>query len=154
MAENRPRTLSSVLYLNSTKEDSEGRDVAYECKVFNITMLSLSLCVLTVTAITCCVSYINRWRHHKQACKYERAVAYDLGEEPVNLKVMQRSQSLRNPLPLESFGKDDSSIYYICTNPLPVGCHDDDVDFSRTHTTLTDPKDDIMLDPPTFYMQL
>lgn len=29
MAENRPRTLSSVLYLNSTKEDSEGRDVAY-----------------------------------------------------------------------------------------------------------------------------
>ncbi|KAF5894400.1 uncharacterized protein DAT39_015894, partial [Clarias magur] len=61
MAENMPGPLSSVLYRNSTEEDRESRDVVYECKVFNITMLSLSLCVLTVTAITCCVSHLNRW---------------------------------------------------------------------------------------------
>ncbi|KAB5526155.1 hypothetical protein PHYPO_G00148480 [Pangasianodon hypophthalmus] len=154
-------TLSSALYLNSTNKDSESRDVVYECKVFNISMLALSVCILTVTAIACCVSYLNRCRHRKRAGEYESAVACDLEEEPVNLKVVQRSQSLHNPLPLirspESFRKDDSSIYYIYANPLPVGCHDDDDDVVHPrHTTLppTDPKDGIILDPPSFYMQL
>lgn len=82
-------------------------------------------------------------------CKYESTVAYDLEEEPVKLKVMQRSHSLHKPLPrfqpAESFRKDDSSIYYIYTNPLPVGRHDED---SAVY------QDGIVLDPPTFYMQL
>ncbi|XP_047007428.2 uncharacterized protein si:dkey-246e1.3 [Ictalurus punctatus] len=157
----RPRTLrSSALYLNSTNGDGESRDVVYECKVYNISMLSLSVCVLTVTAVVCCVSYLSRWRHRKRAREYESAVDCNLEEEQGNLKVMQRSQSLRKALPgfqpAKSFRKDDSSIYYIYTNPLPVGRHDEDDDVEATHTTLTvnDPKSSIILDPPIFYLQL
>ncbi|KAK3528087.1 hypothetical protein QTP86_023687 [Hemibagrus guttatus] len=138
------------------------RRQSIQFKVFNISMLSLSACVLTVTAIACCISYINRWRHRKRACEYESAVACDLHEESVNLKDVWKSQSLRKSLPvlrrLESFRKYESNIYYIYTTPLPVRYHDNDDsdnDVRPTHTTptLTDPRDGIILDPPTFQLQ-
>lgn len=82
-------------------------------------------------------------------------------EEPVYLKVVQRSRSLHKSLPLfrppEPFRKDDSNIYYIHTSLLPVGRDDDDaVDPKCTMLTLNDPMmtDGMVLDPPTFYMQL
>ncbi|KAG7315467.1 hypothetical protein KOW79_021555 [Hemibagrus wyckioides] len=159
----RLRTLSSVLHLNNTYEENDSRNIAYEFRVFNISMLSLSACVLTVTAIACCVSYVNRWRRWKRVREYESAVACDLDEESVNLKDVQKSQSLHKSLPvlrrLESFRKDKSNIYYIYTTPLPVRCHDyhdADNNVRPTHTTptLTDPRDGIILDPPTFYMRL
>lgn len=62
-------------------------------------------------------------------------------EEPVYLKVMQRSRSLRKSLPLfrppEPFRKDDSNIY-IHTSLLPVR-HDDGP--KCTMLTLNDPAD-------------
>lgn len=87
-------------------------------------------------------------------------MACDLDEESVNLKNMQKSQSLRKSLPLlqrlESFRKDKSNIYYIYTTPLPVRYHDNHDADNDAHTTLTltDPRDGIILDPPTFYMRL
>lgn len=104
--------------------------------------------------------YLIICRHRKRAREYESAVDCNLEAEQGNLKVMQRSQSLRKALPVfqaaKSFRKDDSSIYYIYTNPLPVGRHDEDDDVEATHTTLTvnDPKSSIILDPPIFYLQL
>ncbi|KAF7688294.1 uncharacterized protein si:dkey-246e1.3 [Silurus meridionalis] len=154
------RTPSSAVYPNNTDGDGISRDVVYECKVFNISILAVSVCVLTVTAVMCCVSYVKRWRQRKRACEYESDVACDLQEGlQVNLKAVQRSQSLCNLRSLfrqESLRKDDSSIYCIYTNPLPV-TEDGEEDFTNTTDatrTLNDPKDAIVLDPLTFVMQL
>ncbi|KAI5627648.1 hypothetical protein C0J50_8514 [Silurus asotus] len=60
----------------------------------------------------------------------------------------------------ESLRKDDSSIYCIFTNPLPVtedGEEEEEEDFKNTTDatrTLNDPKDGIVLDPLNFFMQL
>lgn len=63
--------------------------------------------------------------------------------------------------------KDNSKIYYIYSNPLPVGLKEDEEERSKTReepATLslplsiqeyaTDPRSGIVLDPPVFYMQL
>ncbi|XP_040927376.1 uncharacterized protein si:dkey-246e1.3 isoform X4 [Betta splendens] len=103
-------------------------------RVFNITLIALSLCVLTITglyAITVCYS-----RTRKQEA-----------------------------------AKDNSRIYYIYSNPLPVGLKEEEeqrrqkaAQDSEEQAALSltpslqeyarDPNSGVTLDPPVFYMQL
>ncbi|XP_062845629.1 uncharacterized protein si:dkey-246e1.3 [Trichomycterus rosablanca] len=141
--------VSVGLSLNDTTEVARG--TIDECKVFNIFMLSLVLCVLTVTTILYCVSYFNHSRRQKRAGAYEAAAACDPEDAPVDLKSVRRSQSVCNP------PNDDSSIYYIYSNPLPEGCHEDEGCCTHAiHSTLTlnPPQSGTVPESPTFHMQL
>ncbi|XP_036420962.1 uncharacterized protein si:dkey-246e1.3 [Colossoma macropomum] len=155
------------LSLNGTTGlDAETRAAIYEFRVFNMVILSLAVCVLTVTAVICCVSYYSHRRWCKRAGGNESTVGRDSGAELVDVKVTRKRRSFRNPLALlrrQESSRDNSRIYYIYSNPLPVGHPEDEPstpETPETHTPLTlqdyakDPASGIVLDPPTFYMQL
>lgn len=90
--------------------------------------------------------------------------------DPVAVRAVKRSTSFINPLAFfrrSEAAKDNSKIYYIYSNPLPVGLKEDEEERSKTReepATLslplsiqeyaTDPRSGVVLDPPVFYMQL
>lgn len=84
--------------------------------------------------------------------------------EPVAVKAVKRSSSFINPLTFfrRTEGAKDSKIYYIYTNPLPVGLKEEEEEerMRAAKETLTihefanNPGSGIILDPPVFYMQL
>lgn len=113
-------------------------------------------------------------RQSKRAQLYESAVTRGELEDPVAVKAVKRSTSFINPLTFfrkPEAPKDNSRIYYIYSNPLPVGGKDEDEEgankaigvpeeqqvLSLSHSFqefASDPKSGVILDTPIFYMQL
>lgn len=109
-------------------------------------------------------------RQSKRAQVYENAVTGGESLDPVAVRAVKRSTSFINPLAFfrrSEAAKDNSKIYYIYSNPLPVGLKEDEEERTRTReepATLslplsiqeyaTDPRSGVILDPPVFYMQL
>lgn len=95
---------------------------------------------------------------------YENAVTQRDSPEPVAVKAVKRSTSFINPLTFfrRPEGPKASKIYYIYTNPLPVGLKEEEEQerMRAARETLTfhqfanQPESGIILDPPVFYMQL
>lgn len=95
---------------------------------------------------------------------YENAVTQMDSSEPVAVKAVKRSTSFINPLSFfrRPEGPKESKIYYIYTNPLPVGLKEEEEQerMRAAKETLTfhkfanRPDSRIILDPPVFYMQL
>ncbi|XP_037390248.1 uncharacterized protein si:dkey-246e1.3 isoform X1 [Pygocentrus nattereri] len=151
----------------TTGQDAETRAAIHEFRVFNMVILSLAVCVLTITAVICCVSYYSRRRWWcKRTGANECTGGGDSGAELVDMKVTKKRRSFRNPLALlrrQESTRVNSRIYYIYSNPLPVGHPEDEPSTPETPDTLTpltlrdcakDPESGIVLDPPIFYMQL
>lgn len=93
---------------------------------------------------------------------YESAVTRGEPVSPVAVKAVKRSTSFINPLAFfrrPETAKDNSRIYYIYSNPLPVGVKEEE-DELEEKTALSfqeyanDPNSGVILDPPIFYMQL
>ncbi|XP_041959392.1 uncharacterized protein si:dkey-246e1.3 isoform X2 [Alosa sapidissima] len=135
-------TPTTTLLNRTAAQEARGQDMSasiHEFRVFNITITSLALCILTVTAVLCSISLLRRRRQSKQARVYESAVggyeaslpatlAAAVAPDPSSgLALLLRREvrcSLRRPLALfrgREAPKDNSRIYYIYTNPLPVG---------------------------------
>ncbi|XP_065810252.1 uncharacterized protein si:dkey-246e1.3 [Labrus bergylta] len=143
-----------------------------EFKVINIVIIALAFCILAITALYCITVCYNRTRQSKRAHSYESAVTQGEPADPVAVRAVKRSTSFMNPLAF--FRKQDpvrnsNKIYYIYSNPLPVGLkEEEEEDALRVHEeptpTLTlplsiqeyanDPDSGVILDPPIFYMQL
>ncbi|KAI3352960.1 hypothetical protein L3Q82_019531 [Scortum barcoo] len=154
--------------------DEEMDSALFEFKVFNIVMVALALCILTVTGLYCITVCYNRTRQSKRAHVYESAVTRGESLDPVAVKAVKRSTSFINPLAFfrkPEAAKDNSRIYYIYSNPLPVGLKEEEEErpakapqgpVEQTALTLplsfqeyaNDPKSGVVLDPPIFYMQL
>ncbi|XP_068448586.1 uncharacterized protein si:dkey-246e1.3 isoform X2 [Clinocottus analis] len=118
----------------SGRRDQETNTALFEFQVFNIVIIALALCILTITGLYCITVCYNRSRKPEAA-------------------------------------KDNSRIYYIYSNPLPVGLKEEEEEWARkaprgpdgqTAVTLplsfqeyaNDPNSGVTLDPPIFYMQL
>ncbi|AWP05978.1 Hypothetical protein SMAX5B_007380 [Scophthalmus maximus] len=145
---------------------------AFEFKVFNIVIIALALCVLTVTGLYCIIVCYNRTRQSKRAHVYESAVTRGDPVDPVAVREVKRSTSFINPLTFlrkPEAAKDNSRIYYIYSNPLPVGVKEEEEEVNvpqrsgeKTAWPLplsiqeyaSDPNSGVILDPPVFYMQL
>ncbi|XP_076841204.1 uncharacterized protein LOC143485597 [Brachyhypopomus gauderio] len=113
-----PNRVASVQDAGSTETRAQA-----EFKVFNIIILSLAACALTMAAAVCCVSCCKRRRWWKRACAYESAVAGGSGEELVCEEV-ERRRSVRNIWTLlweQKPPRDVHEIYYIYSNALAVG---------------------------------
>lgn len=95
---------------------------------------------------------------------YENAVSQMDSSEPVAVKAVKRSTSFLNPLTFfrRPEGPKDSRIYYIYSNPLPVGLKEEEEqermraakESLTFHEFASHPESGIILDPPVFYMQL
>ncbi|XP_010871053.1 uncharacterized protein si:dkey-246e1.3 [Esox lucius] len=149
--------------------DQDDNSVLYEFKAFNITLMSLALCILIITGMYCSISCHNRRRLSKRAHVYESAVQCNTAVSPVDIKAVKRSTSIRNPLSYfrrQDTPKDNSGIYYIYSNPLPIGLEDEETGQNTAsrgmeryekltfHDYAKDPNNGIILDPPNFYMLL
>ncbi|XP_047434929.1 uncharacterized protein si:dkey-246e1.3 [Mugil cephalus] len=156
-------------------QDEEMNTALFEFRVSNIVIIALALCILTITGLYCITVCYNRTRQSKRAHIYESAVTGDESLDPVAVKAVKRSTSFLNPLTFfrkPEAAKDNSKIYYIYSNPLPVGEreNEDEERGSKTRwepeeqSALTpplsfkeyanDPDSGVTLDPPIFYMQL
>ncbi|XP_072318491.1 uncharacterized protein [Eucyclogobius newberryi] len=152
-------------------QDDDITTALFEFKVFNIVLTALALCVLAVTGLYCLAVCYSRTRQSKRAHVYESAVAQGESDHPVSVKAVKRSASLVNPLTFlrrSERAKDNSRIYYIYSNPLPIGLTEDEekevvakVNWDPEEKTgpmfeeyAEDPDNGVVLDPPIFYMQL
>ncbi|XP_044046437.1 uncharacterized protein si:dkey-246e1.3 isoform X2 [Siniperca chuatsi] len=105
--------------------DQEMNTALFEFKVFNIVIIALALCILTITGLYCITVCYNRSRKPEVA-------------------------------------KDNSRIYYIYSNPLPVGVKEEEEEGGTRapqgplsfQEYANDPNSGVILDPPIFYMQL
>lgn len=111
-------------------------------------------------------------RQSKRAHMYESAVTQGEPVDSVAVKAVKRSTSFINPLTFfrkQEAAKDNSSIYYIYSNPLPVGLKEEEEEGriksaqeEQTELSLplsfqeyaSDPNSGVIMDPPVFYMQL
>ncbi|XP_062244018.1 uncharacterized protein si:dkey-246e1.3 isoform X2 [Platichthys flesus] len=152
----------------------EGMDTAlFEFKVFNIVIIGLAVCILTITGLYCVTACYNRTRQSKRAHVYESAVTRGVPADPVAVKAVKRSTSFLNPLTFfrkPEAAKDNSRIYYIYSNPLPVGLKEEEEEDTKVQQRFqekcamslplliqeyaSDPDSGVLLDPPMFYMQL
>ncbi|XP_039469890.1 uncharacterized protein si:dkey-246e1.3 [Oreochromis aureus] len=166
------------LHLNGTaaleQQDENMDSDLFDIKVFNVVMITLAFCILAITGLYCIAVCHNRSRQSKRAQLYESAVTRGEPQNPVAVKAVKRSTSFINPLTFfrkPEAPKDNSRIYYIYSNPLPVGGKDEDEEgaskpsgvpeaqqvLSLSHSFqefASDPKSGVVLDPPIFYMQL
>ncbi|XP_057700001.1 uncharacterized protein si:dkey-246e1.3 [Corythoichthys intestinalis] len=153
------------LFFNATLDlrEEELRAAVFEFKVFNIVIISLALCVLIITAVYCISVCYNRSRQSKRAQVYESAVTQGEPVDPVSIRAVKRSTSFINPLAFfrrAETAKDNSRIFYIYSNPLPVGAKEDEEDtliqiaLPSIQEYAEDPNSGVILDPPMFYMQL
>lgn len=90
--------------------------------------------------------------------------------DPVAVKAVKRSTSFINPLAFfrkSEAAKDNSKIYYIYSNPLPVGLKEEEKGRTKAPEEPTalplppsfqeyadDLKGGVVMEPPIFYMQL
>lgn len=113
-------------------------------------------------------------RQSKRAELYESAVSRGEVEDAVAVKAVKRSTSFINPLNFfrkPEAPKDNSRIYYIYSNPLPIGVREEEEGGGNRARQVPealhvpspplsfqeyadDPKSGVILDPPIFYMQL
>lgn len=166
------------------KVDHEINRALLEFKMFNVTLIGLALCILAVTGLYTAVSCFRRQRMSKRAHVYESAVG-GRGAKPkvsVDVRAVTRLASFRSPLSLfrkQDACRDNSRIYYIYSNPLPVGVEEENVnplafeescalsgleedlhhlvhikELMTIEDYAKDPDSGIILDPPNFYMQL
>ncbi|XP_035516642.1 uncharacterized protein si:dkey-246e1.3 [Morone saxatilis] len=165
--------MADSLPLNKTAlglHDQEMNKALSEFKVFNIVIIALALCILTITGLYCITVCYNRSRQSKRAHVYESAVTRGEQLDPVAVKAVKRSTSFINPLAFfrkPEAAKDNSRIYYIYSNPLPVGLKEEE-ELGETKAPqgpekqielsfqeyANDPNSGVILDPPIFYMQL
>ncbi|XP_054635793.1 uncharacterized protein si:dkey-246e1.3 [Dunckerocampus dactyliophorus] len=159
---------ANSLHLNATLDlHNDALETAvFEFKVFNIVIAVLAFCILIITGIYCIGVCYNRTRQSKRAHIYESAVTRGEPVDPVAVRAVRRSTSFINPLAFfrrAEAAKDNSRIYYIYSNPLPVGAKEDEEDPTRRaelslppsiEKYAEDPHSGIILDPPIFYMQL
>ncbi|KAM8773724.1 uncharacterized protein AB9X84_018178 [Acanthopagrus schlegelii] len=154
--------------------DQEMNSAQLEFKVFNIVIIVLAFCILTITGLYCIIVCYNRSRQSKRAHVYESAVTQGESLDPVAVRAVKRSTSFINPLAFfrkPEAAKDNSRIYYIYSNPLPVGLKEEEEEWrtkalqgpeKQTAPSLplslqeyaSDPTSGVVLDPPIFYMQL
>ncbi|TNN57535.1 hypothetical protein EYF80_032259 [Liparis tanakae] len=111
----------------------------------------------------------------KRAHVYESAVTRGEPAAPVAVRGVKRSTSFINPLAFfrkPEAAKDNSRIYYIYSNPLPVGLREEEEEWAGREAPrrpggqtagrlprsfqeyADDPDSGVTLDPPIFYMQL
>ncbi|XP_037328898.2 uncharacterized protein si:dkey-246e1.3 isoform X2 [Pungitius pungitius] len=134
--------MTAASHLNGTAalglRDQETDPALSEFKVFDIVIIALALCILTVTGLYCVTVCYKRTRKPEAA-------------------------------------RDNSRIYYIYSNPLPVGLKEEEEEEEewaaearhapdeRTAATppplsfqeyANDPNSGVTLDLPIFYMQL
>ncbi|KAK2815892.1 hypothetical protein Q5P01_026359 [Channa striata] len=162
-------------HLNGTTalglHDEDVDTALFEFKLFNIVIIALTLCILSV-CLYCITLCYNRTRQSKRAHVYESAVTREEPLDPVAIKAVKRSASFINPLSFfrkQEAAKDNSRIYYIYSNPLPVGLKEEEEEDRKKaawgpedKTALmmsfqeyaSDPNSGVILDPPVFYMQL
>ncbi|KAF7650758.1 hypothetical protein LDENG_00120970, partial [Lucifuga dentata] len=109
----------------------------------------------------------------KRAHVYETAVTGGEPADPVTVKAVKRSTSFINPL--SAFfrkpepAKDNSRIYCIYSNPLPVGEEEEEEEDETGRGSeeqpvpspplsfeeyAKDPNSGVILEPPVFYMQI
>ncbi|CAG5928889.1 unnamed protein product [Menidia menidia] len=170
MADSLPLNTSTEVEL----QDGEMSASFFEFRVFNIVIIALALCILTVTAVYCVILCYHRTRQSKRAHIYESAVTRGEPEDPVEVRGVKRSTSFINPLAFfrkAEAAKDNSRIYYIYSNPLPVGLREEEekgrsagssrpeeqnapVSPLSLQDYAKDPNSGVVLDPPIFYMQL
>ncbi|XP_058497107.1 uncharacterized protein si:dkey-246e1.3 isoform X2 [Solea solea] len=162
---------TAALGLHDMDEDMDA--AVFGVKVFNIVIIAVALCILTITTVYCFTGCYNRTRQSKRALMYESAVSWEEPLDPVAVKAVKRSTSFINPLNFfrrPEAAKDNSRIYYIYSNPLPVGVKDEEEDKEDIKAPQTpqhkpaqplsiqdyasDPNSGVILDPPIFYMQL
>ncbi|KAM4750664.1 uncharacterized protein FYW61_004108 [Anableps anableps] len=173
--------MADSLHLNRTAafelQDGEVNTAMFEVRVFNIVIIGLALIILAVTGLYCISICYSRSRQSKRAHIYESAVTRGEPENPVAVKAVKRSTSFINPLAFfrrPEAAKDTSKVYYIYSNPLPVGLNEEEEEEHKKassgsskpqeQTVLTmppslqeyasDPSSGFILDPPIFYMQL
>ncbi|CAL8331456.1 unnamed protein product [Merluccius merluccius] len=158
----------------------------FEFQVFNIIIAVLALCILAFTGLYCITVCFNRNRQLKRAHAYESTVTREEPADPVAVRAVKRSTSFINPFALfrrPEVDRDKSKIYYIYSNPLPIGLEEEEEEREqekreeeeqrgkrcRTPCGLEqtapspsllirkyaeDPNSGVTLDPPMFYMQL
>lgn len=130
-------------------------------------MQTLEHCGITAMTAT---SAIFLTRQSKRAQVYESAVTRGESSDPVAVKAVKRSTSFINPLSFfrkSEAVKDNSKIYYIYSNPLPVGLKEEEEDRTKAPGEPTplslplsfpeypnDLKGGVIMEPPIFYMQL
>ncbi|XP_069570720.1 uncharacterized protein [Brachyistius frenatus] len=172
--------MADGLHLNGTTalglQDEAMNTALFEYKVFNIVIIASALCTLTAAGLYCIIACYNRSRQSKRAHIYESAVTRGELVEPVAVKAVKRSTSFINPLAFfrkQEATKVNSKIYYIYTNPLPVGAKEEEAEEDRASKArrglqeqtgpspplsfqeyANDPGSGVVLDPPMFYMQL
>ncbi|XP_038147293.1 uncharacterized protein si:dkey-246e1.3 [Cyprinodon tularosa] len=175
--------MAESLHLNwTTALDPQNREVnrpLTEVRVLNIVILVLALFILTATGLYCISICYSRSRQSKRAHVYESAVTHGEPEHPVAVKALKRSTSFVNPLAFfrrPEAARDNSRVYYIYSNPLPVGLNDEEEEEHKKATSTrsssrpqeqpvltlppslqeyaSDPSSGFVLDPPIFYMQL
>lgn len=107
-------------------------------------------------------------RQSKRAQVYESAVTQGDPPDPVAVKAVKRSTSFINPLAFfrkSEAAKDNSKIYYIYSNPLPVGLKEEEEGRTKAPEEPTGLplsfqeyadglKGGVIMEPPIFYMQL
>lgn len=167
--------MENSVHLNGTDgpglEEGDVSAALFEFKVFNIVIVVLAFCVLAATGIYCISVCFQRSRQSKRAQVYESAVTQGEPEHPVSVKAVKRSTSFINPLAFlrrSDRARDNSRIYYIYSNPLPIGLKEDEekevvakVEWEPEEKTslsfeeyAKDPNSGVILEPPVFYMQL
>ncbi|XP_061843832.1 uncharacterized protein [Nerophis lumbriciformis] len=158
----------SSLHRNATLDlqDDALEAAVFEFKVVNIVIIALASCILIISSIYCIAVCYYRTRQSKRAHIYESAVSRGEPADPVAVRAVRRSTSFINPMAFfrrADAAKDNSRIYYIYSNPLPVGAKEDEEDQTRRaglslppsiEEYAEDPHSGIILDPPVFYMQL
>ncbi|XP_048843019.1 uncharacterized protein si:dkey-246e1.3 [Brienomyrus brachyistius] len=140
-------------------------DAIHEFRMFNITVTSLALCLLTFTGIFCSISYHRRVRQRRQAREYESAVgSHGPRGEPGSLGARRR-RGLISRLRRSGVSQHDVGIYFIYSNPIPMEDGDSDLATAEGAQSglqgalarpdrIKDGSDGIILDPSVFYMQL
>ncbi|XP_037830493.1 uncharacterized protein si:dkey-246e1.3 [Kryptolebias marmoratus] len=166
--------MAESLRLNETAalglQNRELNGPLIEFRVTNIIFITLALCILAGTGLYCISVCYNRTRQSKRAHVYESAMTRGEPQDPVAVKGVKRSTSFINPLAFfrkPEAAKDNSRIYYIYSNPLPVGLKEEEEEErnkARSEQTalsvplsseyVSEPNSGLVLDPPIFYMQL
>ncbi|KAM4609534.1 uncharacterized protein O3C94_022776 [Discoglossus pictus] len=161
----------SLEILTGNRTDGDGvrvRDLSeglLAFKVFNITVVSLALVILTVTAITCSFSYHKRSRQYRRARAYENTVKYNGSGSPIYITSMRRALTIQNPLVLTrkpESSKHKPQVYFIYDNPIMTeeesedregGEEEKEEQMATKNKILSDVKaSGILLNPCVFYV--
>ncbi|KPP70685.1 hypothetical protein Z043_110465 [Scleropages formosus] len=165
--------LQADLSLNGTATlDSSNQavnDALHEFKVFNITITSLALCILTFSSLFCSISCHRRRCKRRRAREYKSMVGCDQHGDEGTVGEARKNPSLRSPFSLlpwpQQRAADRAHIFFIYNNPVHAEDNSgkkstlqgDHSELQAAHTPLEtqrDTSDGVILSPAMFYMQL